>query len=139
MKKIKNLKPNTLDVNLKYRCPECGAEHWSSLLEAKTKEFVIVCYCGTILKPKIISNINIEYTTAETKSKQAAVVKPSNTDQLDKDQLQTAIKTLVTYGFTNNEAKDLVSKTLESHLITNVSDLVKTCLTNFGVQNDQRN
>lgn len=130
MKKIKNLKPIGLDINLKYRCTECGVDHWASLQETKTKEFVIVCYCGSLLKPKIISNIHVEYTDTIKKNVQTTKVEKENT--LDSEQIETAIKTLSTYGFTNTEAKELIASTLKSHYINNISDLVKTCLTNFG-------
>ena len=59
----KNQKPISLDVHLKYRCPNnnCGYEHWLSLLETQTKNFKIVCDCGTVFKPKKIKTLKIIY------------------------------------------------------------------------------
>lgn len=62
-KKIKNQKPISLDVHLKYRCPNhnCGYEHWLSLLETQTQNFKIVCECGSVFKPKRINKIKVIY------------------------------------------------------------------------------
>ena len=130
MKKIKNLKPISFDLNLKYKCAECGFEHWISLLESQTKEFVIVCPCGTLLKPKTISNISVKYLVEENNSKPTSTSTDNN--DLNVSQIEAAITTLSNYGFTHAEAKSLIKETLAQHKVTDISDLIKTCLTNFG-------
>lgn len=139
MKRIKNLKPIQLDINIKYRCPECGWEHWASLLESRTKEFVIVCNCKTVLKPKRISKINIIYTeekpqptAAQSQTVETKVFECSLTSE---DILQ-ATQTLINYGFTKAEAKTLIDENIKSQKIESASALVKICISKFGEHNN---
>lgn len=126
MKKIKNLKPVSTDIHLKYKCPQCGLEHWTSILESQTKEFIIVCACSTLLKPKIIAGINVVYAD------QPSARSSNQKSTLDDSQIQVALKTLIGYGFTNSEANELIKNTMLSKKISDTSDLIKTCLSNFG-------
>jgi hypothetical protein len=143
MKKIrkKNLKPIDIDAHFKYVCPnvDCGNIHWLSLLEAKTNNFKIVCYCGTISKPRTIKNVNIEYAEVESakidikdevtnKQEHRKVVRL----ELSLDLLQKCVKTLVTYGFTEQESNTLIRYSFDQKPTQNVSDLIKLALQNIG-------
>jgi len=104
--KIKIRRPVEHDVHFKYICPNksCQDEHWLSLKEAQTKKFKIVCdYCGTIFAPKTIDNITINFLQNETNNNNKAVEV-----NLDKDLLVKATHSMISYGFTKQEAKKLI-------------------------------
>jgi len=143
MKKIrkKNLKPIDIDAHFKYVCPnvDCGNIHWLSLLEAKTNNFKIVCYCGTVSKPRTIKKIKIEYVEIEypkidinnnIKNKEDS--SQESKQELPLDLLQKCVKTLVTYGFTEPESNTLIHYSFNQNPTQNISDLIKLALQNIG-------
>jgi Holliday junction resolvasome RuvABC DNA-binding subunit len=143
MKKIrkKNLKPIDIDAHFKYVCPnvDCGNIHWLSLLEAKTNNFKIVCYCGTVSKPRTIKKIKIEYVEIEypkidinnnIKNKEDS--SQESKQELPLDLLQKCVKTLVTYGFTEQESNTLIHYSFNQNPTQNISDLIKLALQNIG-------
>lgn len=54
-------KPIDADIHLKYRCKKCGIDHWLSFKEASTKNFKVVCYCGSVFKVKQLSGFKFKY------------------------------------------------------------------------------
>jgi Holliday junction resolvasome RuvABC DNA-binding subunit len=143
MKKIrkKNLKPIDIDAHFKYVCPnvDCGNIHWLSLLEAKTNNFKIVCYCGTVSKPRTIKKIKIEYVEIEypkidinnnIKNKEDS--SQESKQELPLDLLQKCVKTLVAYGFTEQESNTLIHYSFNQNPTQNISDLIKLALQNIG-------
>lgn len=128
--KIKNQKPISLDVHLKYRCPnnDCGYEHWLSLLETQTKNFKVVCECGTVFRPKQIEKIKVVYD--QKKQKEAKKEKPveKTTPQINNSLINQAAPSLIDLGFTKLEAIDLLSKTYLKLPIDDLSLLIKNTL-----------
>jgi len=143
--KKKNLKPIESDVNFKYRCPkpECGYYHWLSLKEAQTKNFKIVCDCGTVFKPKQISIINIVY--AEDDSTKKDLPKQSDSQKLENNNADNSdiltistnipsmpeqlnnkcVKLLVEYGFTEQESKKIAQNAYKKLQINDPVCLVR--------------
>jgi hypothetical protein len=125
-KKRKNQKPISLDVHLKYRCPnsDCGYEHWLSLLETQTKNFKVVCDCGTVFKPKKIKTLKIIY---EKKiQKETKEIKDPN--QPNEDSLNKAIPCLVDLGFTKQESIDALTSAYIKQPTKDISIWIKNTL-----------
>lgn len=131
----KNQKPIEYDIHLKYRCPNSNCEqiHWLSLLEAKTKNFKVVCDCGCVFKPKQIDNIKLLYTKASNKIKE----KKTDNHTIDKHLLLKTTQILIGYGFTQQEANDLIVKTYNKSPTTDCGTLVKNCLIFLGENSNE--
>jgi hypothetical protein len=132
-KQIKNQKPISLDIHLKYRCPnnECGYEHWLSLLEAQTKNFKVVCDCGMVFKPKKIKTLKIVYgrkiqLESSTTTKETSELKDSK--QPSEDLLSKAIPCLVDLGFTKQEATDALTSAYIKQPTQDISVWIKNTL-----------
>jgi hypothetical protein len=134
-KKIKNLKPVECIADLRYRCTNCGLDHWVSIKEAKTRDFIIVCDCDTLLKVKQIQTVNVVYVNDATLQK-----RPVNTTQApiiptvkptDAKVISQACAVLSTYGFTKQEAMDMATKYTEKESFTDVKILVSKILSNL--------
>lgn len=129
-KKIKNQKPISLDVHLRYRCPNnnCGYEHWLSLLETQTKNFKIVCECGTVFRPKRIEKIKVVYD--HKKQKEVKKEKPieKTIPQINNSLINQAVPSLIDLGFTKLEAIDLLQKAYIKQPIDDLSLLIKNTL-----------
>lgn len=133
IKIIKNQKPISLDVHLKYRCPNnhCGYEHWLSLLETQTINFKVVCDCGTVFKPKKIKTLKIIYdkkiqSDRSTTTKEMQEIKDSN--QPNEDLLNKAIPCLVDLGFTKQEAIDALTSAYIKQPTKDISIWIKNTL-----------
>lgn len=127
-KKIKNLKPIELNLHLKYRCPECDVEHWLSLDEAKTKEYVIVCYCKIKLKVKPIKSIRIVYSKSGSSKP-----KPQKESQaIPVALLESCVKILIDYGYSEKEAKSLIEESYAKNPTDNALVIIKNILTTIG-------
>lgn len=121
MKTIKNQKPISLDVHLKYRCPnsDCSNEHWLSLRESKTKRFKVVCSCSTIFEPAQIQKIKIQYKPQKLTKKLA---------EIPEVLLKQVSDILVSYGFTKQEAENKVKKAYKKHITDDIKILIKQSL-----------
>lgn len=123
--KKKNQKPIEINAYLKYRCSKksCQYQHWISLLEAKTKNFKIVCDCGSIIKPKTIRDIKISY---------AEIAEKKNKIKLDKNLVNEYTQVLCGYGFTNEEAIQLVNIAYSKLPTGSKREIIKLALTSTG-------
>jgi hypothetical protein len=138
--KIKKVKPISYDAHFKYICTnnDCRYDHWVSLKEAKTKNFKIVCDCGTVFSPKRILELNIVYAQpqkepAKQNSEPALITeKVVEKAKLSVDLLVKCSKLLVDYGFTKQEAENLLQKAFEEEQTNNPSQLVKIALKKVG-------
>jgi len=128
--KIKNQKPISLDVHLRYRCPNnnCGYEHWLSLLETQTKNFKVVCECGTVFRPKRIEKIKVVYDHKKQKMVKKEKFVEQSKPQINNSLINQAVPSLVDLGFTRLEAVDLLSKTYLKQPIDDLSLLIKNTL-----------
>lgn len=133
--KQKNLKPIEVDAHLKYRCPssKCGYDHWLSLKETKTKNFKIVCECGSVLIPKQISKLKIVYTedTIISATKPAEQIKIIEKPKIPIDFKSSCVRVLVGYGFTKEESVDLCEKAFEKNPVNSSGLLIKYVLQNL--------
>lgn len=126
------VKPVECDAHLKYICPECNNEHWISLLEASTKNFKIVCDCGTIFRVKRVLDLKLRYQ----KAKPAPTTKKTNIDIKTNSIAKQAVTIIQNYGFTKDEAEDLIVKCYDPNKNYSVSDLVKEALKTMRVNNE---
>jgi hypothetical protein len=142
MKKKKSYqKPIELDVHLKYVCPQktCGYTHWLSLKECQTKNFMVVCDCGEIFKPKQINKLKILYKEKKPKEAPTPATKPIEPIEIEEvskpilslDKQNQCAKILVGYGFTEKEAKLLIDKGFAKNPIDEVGALLKYILSNL--------
>jgi hypothetical protein len=147
--KTKNLKPIEIDAQFKYMCPQstCGYCHWISIKEAQTKNFKIVCDCGYVFKPKRIQKIKILYDKPVIKQLDTSVVKtvvesveaktPLVVKQFIPDTLlNKCSKTLIGYGFTEQESKKLLSSAYTDNPTENIGELIKFALKKVGELNN---
>lgn len=130
------LKPTDCDLHLKYNCPQCRNDHWLSLLEASTKDFKIACDCGTVLKVKRVLGLKIKYAknlNPTTNKKEKA---STNTEDKNNSVINQSIGIIQSYGFTKEEAQDLVNKCYGHSKSYCVSDLVKKTLESMRIKNE---
>lgn len=128
--KIKQ-KPVEYDVHLKYICPECHSEHWLSLLEASTANFKVVCHCGTIFKVKRILGMKLRYAKSKIskpEKPEQPIKQKTGVDIKNNNIAKQAVDIIQNYGFTRQEAIDLVVKCYDTDRVYSVSDLVKETL-----------
>lgn len=140
--KKKNLKPIDVDAHFKYRCPQsnCGYDHWLSLKQVTTKNFKIVCDCGSVFKPKLIKKIKILYKDIVVEKIQENTVtqKEKIVEQvtIPLDLQQQCSKILIGYGFTNSECIELTQKAYSKNPANDVGALVKYIIKNLGELNE---
>jgi hypothetical protein len=132
--KTKSQKPIEIDVSLKYKCPnnDCGFDHWLFLRQAKTKNFKIVCECGTIFKPKRIKTIEVVYATTESVKKTIDSVESSDTISVVPECVVRAIKMIVSLGYDKEDAQKHVMIIYNLEKITDAGTLVKKAISNIG-------
>ena len=129
---VKNLRPTELNVHLKYVCPSCSIEHWLSLEEAKTKGYLIVCDCDSVLKVKLVDSLKVKFYKKENGTKIAKSEKVEETSKIDVDLLSKCCTILVGYGYDKSEIEKLITKTYQSNPTTDIKTLVKNTLMNIG-------
>jgi hypothetical protein len=129
---VRNLRPTELNVHLKYVCPACSVEHWLSLEEAKTKGYLIVCDCDSVLKVKLVDSLKVKFYKKETGTKIAKSEKVEETSKIDVDLLSKCCTILVGYGYDKSEIEKLITKTYQSNPTTDIKTLVKNTLMNIG-------
>lgn len=112
-------KPIDFDIFLKYICPSCQNDHWIKYLAATTKNFKVVCDCGTVFKIKRIYDFKLKFAKKNKEKK---------SNQIPDDLLKESIRILCEYGFDREEAKALVEKAYIEHPAESVSELVKQSL-----------
>jgi|688.fasta_scaffold185619_2 hypothetical protein len=131
--KLKVQKPIEIDVSLKYKCTnkDCGFDHWLFLREAKTKNFKIVCDCGTIFKPKRIQNIEVVYAIKESVEK--PVDNPEESGKMeDIECVSRAINMMISLGYSKKDAQDSVIFIFKNEHIFDPSVLVKKAVLHIG-------
>lgn len=129
MKKIKNIKPTDIDLYIKYSCPnkKCNNDHWTTLKESKTKDFIIVCDCGYIIKPKQIDKICIKYkkkTISTNKNKNNT----KNQTTIPADLLEKSVKTMMGLGYSKEESTTMIMAYYNHNPINDCMMLVKNTI-----------
>ena len=140
-KKTKNLRPIEIDGHFKYRCPNCGIDHWASFKEASTKNFIIVCDCETVFSIKRILNLDIIYSSKKKKIQKT--VEPTTTiEKVVKDTVESvkipdqtlskATKMLIALGFMKDEAEIMLKGAYDASPTENIALLVKNAVAKIG-------
>ena len=139
--KLKNQKPIDIDAHFKYRCPNCGGDHWLSLKESQTKNFKIACDCNIVFKPKRIKNIKIEYLIKDKiikdSKKENTIAIDSQSKPINKSVLDQCCKLLSQYGFTKEESKAQVVASYNRIKTENIGMLIKNILEFIGDHKDE--
>lgn len=138
--KTKNLRPIDIDGHFKYRCPNCGIDHWASFKEASTKNFIIVCDCETVFSVKRILTIDIVYSKkkkikekTEPTANQKTIVKETIESVKIPDQtLNKATKMLVALGFMKDEAEKMLTEAYAANPTENIALLVRNAVVKIG-------
>lgn len=123
--KKKNQKPTEINAYFKYSCSKksCSYQHWISFAEAKTKNFKIVCDCGSIIRPKLIKKIKISYVDS---------LKKSHSPQLDGSIVREYTEVLCGYGFTPDESIKLINIAYAKMPNGSKREIIKLALTSTG-------
>lgn len=129
---LKNKKPIELDVHCKYICDICDTKHWLSLLETQTKNYRLVCSCGSIIRPKRIKTVKVLYAKKKNSSKKSTAVNAVNSNTISSDLLNKAVATLSTYGYDRTEAAELAEKCFQLDPTQNFGKLIKSILVHIG-------
>ena len=127
----RNQKPIDCDTHFKYRCPNssCSADHWRTGKEVSVKNFKIVCYCGSVIKPKQIKGIHIQYVEDNQNEKPIS----QTTSHIPQELLDKCIGVMVGYGFTKDESVELIKSAYIKNPTDNCVSLIKYTLENIGV------
>lgn len=137
----KSPKPIETEAHFKYICDICGINHWASLKEASTKNFIIVCDCGNFFKVKRIKKIKILYRTIKKKTEginKQEEPKPQpivSEKTIQPDLLKKSVVVLETFGFTKKEAEELLVRSYKENPIDDCLNLVKYSLSKLGETN----
>jgi DNA-directed RNA polymerase subunit RPC12/RpoP len=117
------IRPNNIQAYLFYDCSKCGAPHEDLRLgEAKDRTHLTCGYCGHRDKLEPVEGIEVKYKqTRPQGSKQV-------TCHIMNDDVKQAKKTLVQLGYTGNQAKLVVQRTISLHSPASYDDLVKLAL-----------
>lgn len=146
MTKINNVEPQKLDAQLLYICPDtdCRMEHWLSNKEVKTPGFMVVCeYCDTVFTPRLVKSISVNFVEEKTpeppkpkppepKQPIKQKIKETFKKETTRDFLREAKETLVHFGFTKQEAEEMIEKEHKKTGSDNPATLVKTALDFLG-------
>jgi Holliday junction resolvasome RuvABC DNA-binding subunit len=132
--KTKSQKPIDIDVSLKYICPNdnCKFDHWLFLREAKSKNFKVVCECGTIFKPKRIKIIEVVYAKAESVEKPVDSEEESGKIDTLPQCVIRAIKMMVSLGYSKKEAQTHIMSVYNAEKIEDHAVLVKKAISLIG-------
>jgi hypothetical protein len=141
--KKKNQKPIEIDAHFRYKCPNtnCGCTHWLTFKETQTKNFKVVCDCGSIFKPKQIATIKIKYyqpiePVIETNNPvivtEPKIEPPKQEPQIPEKMLAICSKTLIDYGFTQKEAHNLLRQSFILNPTDSAFDLINYTLNMLG-------
>lgn len=134
----KNQKPIEKDATFRYICPntDCRFDHWISLKQAKTKNYKIVCDCGTVFQPKTILKIKIVYENKKSTDPETVKQISQNTNIDSKPSIpekfrQIVISLLIKYGFSEIESNNLLEKAFDRNPQSSVANFVKYILSNI--------
>lgn len=127
--KIKTIqKPIEYDIYLKYICNQCGSSHWLSIKESSTKNFKVVCHCNNVFKVKRTDGFKLLYKKKKDNKKESVLTENNEGKTIDSNLLKKSISALVAYGFTTQEATEMIQKSYEKNPCDNVLILVKQTL-----------
>jgi hypothetical protein len=136
MSSKKNQKPIEIDAHFKYRCTNCNIDHWISLNQAKTKNYKIVCDCGKVFIPKRISKVRVKYFEEPDSSRSQQKTNVAITIQ--SDILEKCIGVLIGYGFTKQEADNLVKQSYIKNQTNDCGQIIKHILESIGANNNEQ-
>jgi Holliday junction resolvasome RuvABC DNA-binding subunit len=133
MNKNKILKPIEIQASLRYRCPneDCGYDHWLFLKEVQTKNFKVVCECGTVFKTKRIKILQTIYDKKQKIKKQMDEIK--SVDTMDGSSIVSrAINIMINLGYTRKESSKYIKEEYLKSDTNDVSFLVKKAISKIG-------
>ena len=122
----KKIKPSKIDISFTYICHECGEDHWVTLKENQTENFMVVCKsCDAVIYTTPLAKVSVKYK--EDKPKPQKVQETDNNDLVDR-----CVKSLVYYGFDKSEAISMAEEACHKYDTSDVGELVKKMIFDFG-------
>lgn len=127
-------KPIEYSISFRYICPniKCNYDHWLFLREAKTKNFKIVCECGTIFQVKQIDEIKLIYNSSK---KNVSGKISGSTNDVPIDIMNSCVTILSGYGFDKTEAKELITKAYSQVDDKSPVNIIKNALKLLEIEN----
>ena len=120
------IKPISADVHFQYTCPNCINTIWLSLAEARTEGYISVCdMCQKPSSPALVKNIKVIFDTDKPNDEKQE--EPTET-KMPKDIFDTCVDSLIQYGYTKTEARDLVASVDDPSLWHDPVQVIKKCL-----------
>ena len=135
------MNPVKYEVQLIYKCPECEAEHYSTI-EETVFPAGILCYCGYKLKLKRIDDtrliLNPKNSSKPSKTSEARGTfrteeepaeesgKKEHDTIVEKAFYNDLVKSLVKMGYQKSQAKKRALSAIEKH--SNLEDCIKYAL-----------
>ena len=125
-------KPTSVDASFLYICPNtnCNNEHWLFLREVKTKNFRVVCECGVVFKTRQVEDLKIKFVK---RTKQKSSDKQS--DKVPVDLVSKCGKILESYGCSESESLDLITRAYTNSPTNDALELVKLSLKLLEINN----
>lgn len=129
---MKIQKPIKTDASFLYLCPniDCNNKHWLFLREVKTKNFKVVCECGTVFKIKQIQDLKIKFI-----KRIGRVTVDKQSHAVPVDLVAKCAKILEGYGCSENESLKLITKAYTNNPTNNALELVRSSLKLLEINN----
>lgn len=128
----KQTKPSEININLKYVCAGCGSHHWVSLDDIQNPNHKIICYyCDISIEIEPIHKISVIYKIDQLK-KEKQKQKFDSLDIIDRCAI-----TLVSYGFSKEEAKNLSFRAYDKYKTDDIGFLIKNIIFDFGSNSNE--
>ena len=122
------IKPSKVDISFTYICQGCGEDHWVTLKENQTKDFMIVCNsCDTVMYTTPLSKISLRYAKEEKEQ-----IKPEPSVKQESSLIERCAKSLVYYGFDKLEAITMATEACSKYDTSDIGELVKKIIFDFG-------
>ena len=120
------IKPAEVLAYLYYACSECGNYHDElRIVEAERIDTLVCPICGHVDEIEPVTGIEVKFGVRQPKVEQPAPV----TTTLNADDLKRAKKTLVQLGYSGNQAKLVIKRTITMYpRLLDYEDLVKHAL-----------
>ena len=139
MTKITNVEPKSVTPEFMYVCPnsECEMEHYLTYKQVKTPGFMVVCdYCDTVFTPRLVKSVTVNFIVDEPPTPKTNTESVNKTIKPEfpssKNFLKEAKETLIHFGFTKQEAEDMIKEQYKKTNSTSAVQLVKGALDFLG-------
>lgn len=120
------IEPLEVDCSFKYKCYNCGANHWLYLREANAEGFFVVCFCNEKLYVKQIKRVEIIFEQQNEFDNSKKQI--NNKKNVSNRQIKKCIDSIKKLGYTLEEAKKKINLAINKNPNANDIDLIKLAL-----------